>query len=401
MMWFFLARTRMRSCKSITIVLATIATLTCIILYVYVYVYDKSRLTPHQQQHKHQHNQQHQQHQHLHEHEHEHKPKHKHKQPSLVFDSSSSSDSTSPLHSHARTHTHSSSFLIALINSKLKHFSPDPSSLKVNLDDANTNRDKSQQAISLLQNSLSTLLLYQYQLKSSPHSNNLSTNMPLSNTSTYTHATTSIPPHFNQYISSASWINEKIDLIRTILGDETLRQWKSSHKIPYLPYSMTASSSRASKPFVDDEVASYGVLPVTDPIINLPNPSGGQQDRYINNTLSDSTPPLQKANAAIVILCRNKDLPSILTSLRSFEDRFNKRYLYPYVFINDVPFLPSFQDTVRSITLAEVKFGVVDQGTWEYPSWVNKSVADQCIQDMAKKGIMYGGNLPYRHMCRW
>ncbi|KAJ1884489.1 hypothetical protein LPJ66_010584, partial [Kickxella alabastrina] len=45
-----------------------------------------------------------------------------------------------------------------------------------------------------------------------------------------------------------------------------------------------------------------------------------------------------KTDAAFVILTRNKDLNDLRETLIQLEDRFNRRYNYPYVFLNNEPF---------------------------------------------------------------
>jgi Glycolipid 2-alpha-mannosyltransferase len=51
----------------------------------------------------------------------------------------------------------------------------------------------------------------------------------------------------------------------------------------------------------------------------------------------------QRANATFVILARNSDLEGTVNSVRDLEDRFNRRYQYPYVFLNDKPFDEKFK----------------------------------------------------------
>ena len=51
----------------------------------------------------------------------------------------------------------------------------------------------------------------------------------------------------------------------------------------------------------------------------------------------------RRANATFVILARNSDLDGTLRSIRDIEDRFNRRYGYPYVFLNEVPFAAEFK----------------------------------------------------------
>jgi hypothetical protein len=55
------------------------------------------------------------------------------------------------------------------------------------------------------------------------------------------------------------------------------------------------------------------------------------------------TPPSRKANAAFVFLARNSDLAGVMQSMKHMEDRFNKKFNYPYVFLNDVPFDKRFK----------------------------------------------------------
>lgn len=53
--------------------------------------------------------------------------------------------------------------------------------------------------------------------------------------------------------------------------------------------------------------------------------------------------PDRKANATFVMLVRNSDLPGIMSSMKQIEDRFNRKFNYPYVLLNDEPFTEDFQ----------------------------------------------------------
>jgi alpha 1,2-mannosyltransferase len=65
-------------------------------------------------------------------------------------------------------------------------------------------------------------------------------------------------------------------------------------------------------------------------------------DEYRTNT-SKPRPPDRKANATIVILARNGDLNGVITSIKQMEDRFNKKFQYPYTFLNEQPFSDEFK----------------------------------------------------------
>ncbi|KAI8390989.1 glycolipid 2-alpha-mannosyltransferase-domain-containing protein [Radiomyces spectabilis] len=109
----------------------------------------------------------------------------------------------------------------------------------------------------------------------------------------------------------------------------------------------------------------------------------------------------RKANAVIVVLCRNDELLPMRRTLREFEDRFNRKYQYPYVFLNDVPFSDKFVRSISSMTDAKVEFGLVPSEMWSVPSFVNETLMQSQLQDYADRNIMYGGSLSYRHMCRF
>ncbi len=51
-----------------------------------------------------------------------------------------------------------------------------------------------------------------------------------------------------------------------------------------------------------------------------------------------------KINAAIVVLARSKDIDDVLLSVQRLERRFNSKYLYDYVFLNNGDFDYDFRD---------------------------------------------------------
>jgi alpha 1,2-mannosyltransferase len=57
-----------------------------------------------------------------------------------------------------------------------------------------------------------------------------------------------------------------------------------------------------------------------------------------------------RVNATFVILARNSDLEGMIRTVRSIEDRFNKGYQYPYVFLNDEPFSDDFRRFVQFLS---------------------------------------------------
>ena len=46
------------------------------------------------------------------------------------------------------------------------------------------------------------------------------------------------------------------------------------------------------------------------------------------------------------MLARNSDVNGAARSIKQMEDRFNKRFRYPYVFLNEEPFSDQFKECV-------------------------------------------------------
>jgi len=108
-----------------------------------------------------------------------------------------------------------------------------------------------------------------------------------------------------------------------------------------------------------------------------------------------------RANAAFVVLARNKELEGIVQSIKSIERHFNRWFHYPYVFLNDGEFNTTFKEVITNYTSAPVEFGKITPDMWGYPDWVDKDVAREGIRKQGDQAIMYGGMESYHHMCRF
>ncbi|EOB14274.1 Glycolipid 2-alpha-mannosyltransferase [Nosema bombycis CQ1] len=110
---------------------------------------------------------------------------------------------------------------------------------------------------------------------------------------------------------------------------------------------------------------------------------------------------LSKENAVILILCRNSDLENIRDTIINFEDMFNKQFQYPYVFLNDDDFTPSFKKTIESVTSTPVQFGKLSEEEFGVPPFIDMNKANLSMDKLKKLGIIYGDSLSYRKMCRF
>ncbi len=111
----------------------------------------------------------------------------------------------------------------------------------------------------------------------------------------------------------------------------------------------------------------------------------------------------RRANACIVMLCRNSDLSDVVHSLQSFEAKFNARFGYPYIFINDKPFDETFISTVQAMLPEnrEMYFDLIPLQEWSYPSHINQTLAAIWRNELGKRKVMYSHLESYRFMCSW
>ncbi|KAI9492521.1 nucleotide-diphospho-sugar transferase [Zychaea mexicana] len=108
-----------------------------------------------------------------------------------------------------------------------------------------------------------------------------------------------------------------------------------------------------------------------------------------------------RVKGAFVALARNREVHAMRSSMRYLEDRFNHKYKYSWIFLNEEPFTEEFKNLTRSMTDAETFYGQVPVEHWSYPDWVNQTYAKECRQAMVDQNIVYGGSESYRHMCRF
>ncbi|KAK7437616.1 hypothetical protein VKT23_018515 [Stygiomarasmius scandens] len=107
------------------------------------------------------------------------------------------------------------------------------------------------------------------------------------------------------------------------------------------------------------------------------------------------------ANATLLVLARNSDLGGVLTSMQSVEGHFNKKYGYPWVFLNEEEFSEDFKTRITAATSAPVSFGLIPREHWFQPDWVDEERASEGRRKMIAQKIIYASSVPYRNMCRF
>ncbi|CAK7240729.1 MAG: alpha 1,2-mannosyltransferase 2.4.1 [Sporothrix thermara] len=156
----------------------------------------------------------------------------------------------------------------------------------------------------------------------------------------------------------------------------------------------SSSSSSSSSSLLDGQKGSSGSGSALDyPLAMSPNDPG------FYAPIEDAPGP--RMNATFVTLARNSDVWEVARSIRQVEDRFNKRYHYDWVFLNDKPFDDEFKKVTTSLISGKTHYGLIPPEHWSFPDHIDQDKAKQVREDMAKKKIIYGDSVSYRHMCRF
>jgi len=91
----------------------------------------------------------------------------------------------------------------------------------------------------------------------------------------------------------------------------------------------------------------------------------------------------------------------VVASLRLVEDRFNRWFNYPYVFLNNKEWESAFIERVNSTISGEARFEVLPERMWDFPEGVDAEAARKSMREQERQGVGYGGNEDYHHMCRF
>ncbi|RDW80816.1 putative mannosyltransferase [Coleophoma crateriformis] len=118
-------------------------------------------------------------------------------------------------------------------------------------------------------------------------------------------------------------------------------------------------------------------------------------------SLPPATAPGERMNATFVTLARNSDIWEIARSIRQVEDRFNRKFHYDWVFLNDKPFDATFKKVTTALVSGKTHYGEIAKEHWSFPDHIDQEKARKVREDMAQRKIIYGDSISYRHMCRF
>lgn len=108
-----------------------------------------------------------------------------------------------------------------------------------------------------------------------------------------------------------------------------------------------------------------------------------------------------RENAVLFTLCRTEDLFEILSSIRRLESRFNSKYHYDWVFLNDKPFTDEFVELTSNLVSGRARYGLIPREHWSYPHFIDQDKAKKIRESKKWSVVMYGSSESYRHMCRF
>lgn len=85
------------------------------------------------------------------------------------------------------------------------------------------------------------------------------------------------------------------------------------------------------------------VYKVDNTLLNLASPAENEPSHSFGNDIPHDPSSPRRANATLVMLARNSDLDGVISSVEQLESKFNHKFNYPWVFLNDEPFSFEFK----------------------------------------------------------
>lgn len=87
---------------------------------------------------------------------------------------------------------------------------------------------------------------------------------------------------------------------------------------------------------------SHKTLPNTVPLSYYDSPGYEESGAY-DGAPTVGTPLRRRQNATLVMLASNSDTEGAVQSMHEMEVRFNRKYKYPWIFLNDEPISDDFK----------------------------------------------------------
>ncbi|KZT01984.1 glycosyltransferase family 15 protein [Laetiporus sulphureus 93-53] len=153
---------------------------------------------------------------------------------------------------------------------------------------------------------------------------------------------------------------------------------------------VSSNATRKLAPPIPSEVSN------ADPALVLGeshSPDSGFNYEFNNGT--------HRANATLLMLVRNSELEKAMQSVRELEEKFNRQFGYPWLFLNNVPFSKEFKEEMSKVVSGPATFAMIPPHHWYQPDWIDEDKATKSRDKMVEENIIYGGSVSYRNMCRF
>lgn len=142
---------------------------------------------------------------------------------------------------------------------------------------------------------------------------------------------------------------------------------------------------------------------LASPTVGLPprfetDPAGNRLPPEVYPALMN---PYRRANATFFAVVRERDLGDLLMSMRTVEDRVNRKFGYPWVFLSDQPFSPDSALAIKSMTRSQVFFGLIPARQWAYPPHVDRRRAARAQKPGAAGSKKGADDQSRRHLSRF
>ncbi len=109
----------------------------------------------------------------------------------------------------------------------------------------------------------------------------------------------------------------------------------------------------------------------------------------------------ERANGTLMILTRNRDAGAVVYTVKQIEEHFNKKFHYPYVFLNEEKFTERFKSRIKNYVSGECYFEQVAPEDWVQPEFIDKNKQNVGMLNLARENVAYARKLSYHNMCRY
>ncbi|CAO3652420.1 unnamed protein product [Cunninghamella blakesleeana] len=133
------------------------------------------------------------------------------------------------------------------------------------------------------------------------------------------------------------------------------------------------------------------------------------QVKQLTNTyefLHDDSIPIEvwskhSQRGVLYMIVFNEDLNLARETIKYIEEQFNYQYQYPWILLNPHYFSLDFKKYVQKVISPStpVYFGKLDSQAWNYPDWIDVSLAEKSMMDLYQ--VFKGNSLSYHQLLRY